>query len=397
MTVNIRGESSGKTIARKTEPVSSEQNQPSKPDHTRWSEAPWLVLKGFLMGAADVVPGVSGGTMALITGIYDRVIFAIKSVDAEVVRSLLTFNPGRLFRSFHWKFLLLLLTGIFSAVLFFTKIVPLQIYMHTEPELIYGLFFGLIAGSILLLLREVEPSGRNWKSVTGLIFGIAAGFWIVTLVPADTPESFLYVFGSGMIAFCAMILPGISGSYLLLILGKYDYVLYQFGLLGNETVPALLALSPLFLGGVIGLILFSRVLTWLLNSWPAVTMLVLIGFLIGSLYVIWPYQEREYREYVRSTEVLDRNDPLVEELLLSPPDRNRPEYRRFADEPGDASELSGRVTIERVSRKMVGSTPFLPGIDKPVSSDEYEFWNGLLGTGAGFLMVLGIGFLRRKS
>ncbi|MEX2601188.1 MAG: DUF368 domain-containing protein, partial [Balneolaceae bacterium] len=168
--------------------MSSENDRPPERgpsrDRTRWNEAPWLILKGFLMGAADVVPGVSGGTMALITGIYDRVIYAVKSVDGEMVRSLLTFNPGRLFQAFHWKFLLLLLTGIFSAVLFFTKAVPLQVYMHTEPELIYGLFFGLIAGSILLLLKEVEPSGRNRKSITGLFLGIATGFWVVTLVPA---------------------------------------------------------------------------------------------------------------------------------------------------------------------------------------------------------------------
>ncbi|MEX2601187.1 MAG: DUF368 domain-containing protein, partial [Balneolaceae bacterium] len=212
-----------------------------------------------------------------------------------------------------------------------------------------------------------------------------------------TPESFLYVFGSGMIAFCAMILPGISGSYLLLILGKYDYVLHQFSLLGNETIPALASLLPLFLGGGIGLVLFSRILTWLLNSRPAVTMMVLIGFLIGSLYVIWPYQEREYREYVRSTEVLGREDPLVRELLQNPPDRNRPEYRRFAEDPGENADIPTRVTVERVSRKLVGSTPFLPGFDRPVRSDDYEFRSGLFGIGAGFLMVLGIGYLRRQS
>jgi putative membrane protein len=300
------------------------------PDETTWKESPWLALKGFLMGSADIIPGVSGGTMALITGIYDRLINAVRSVDRKVISSVFRLRIRELFENLHWRFIIILFSGIVVAVFFFTRVVPLQIYMHTRPELIYGLFFGLILGSVLVLLKEVRPGEKGIKTVMALVAGTLFGFWVVTLVPTDTPETFTFVFMSGLFAFSAMILPGISGSYVLLILGKYDYVLTQLSTLGNDgTVEAALALLPLFLGGAAGLALFSRILSWLLRTYHAITLMVLIGFLIGSLYVIWPYQEREFREDVIQVEEYSITDPYVQDLIENPPDRRLPLYTRL--------------------------------------------------------------------
>jgi putative membrane protein len=369
------------------------------PDETTWQEAPWLALKGFLMGSADIIPGVSGGTMALITGIYDRLINAVRSVDRRVLSSLFRFQISELLKAFHWKFVLILCIGIVLAVAFFTRVVPLQVYMHTDPELIYGLFFGLILGSVVVLLNEVPKSKRNLKTSAALLLGTLFGFWIVTLVPTDTPESFSFVFFSGMFAFSAMILPGISGSYILLILGKYDYVLEQLGNLGNDgTLDAAIALIPLFLGGAAGLALFSRILSWLLRHFHAVTLMVLIGFLIGSLYVIWPYQEREFIETVVQVEEFDYHDPFVQELLESPQNRNQPTYVRLGDilNPDAPSEELYRIEVEHVSRSLNHSDPFLPGLSDQ-APEEYSLWGGINGFFFGLLLVAGLDYLRRKK
>lgn len=351
------------------------------------------------MGSADVVPGVSGGTMALITGIYNRLVYAVKSADSRALRALLTFRVSEIFTYLHWKFLLILLAGIFGAVLFFTKVVPLQIYMYTDPELIYGLFFGLIAGSVFILMKEVGSDDRNWKSLLALVAGTLIGFWVVTLVPTDTPESFFFVFGSGMIAFCAMILPGISGSYFLLILGKYDYVLSQFARLGDQTGTALLALLPLFLGGAAGLILFSRLLTWLLQNYYALTLMLLIGFLIGSLYVIWPYQVRTFQEHVRSVELYDPGSEIVQQLEEQPSDTNRPEYLKLGSEvkTREGPHEVAKVEVMRISRKLIQSRPFIPLIAEPDPNVEYDLWWGITGMLIGMALVGGIDLLREKK
>lgn len=369
-------------------------------DETSWSETPWLALKGFLMGSADIIPGVSGGTMALITGIYDRLINAVRSVDRKMVSALLKIRFREVFNTFHWKFVVILFSGIITAVYFFTRVVPLQIYMHTDPELIYGLFFGLIFGSVFVLLKEVRSDERGIKAAAALIAGSLFGFWVVTLVPTDTPETFSYVFMSGVLAFSAMILPGISGSYILLILGKYDYVLSQLSQLGNEgTVEAAMALLPLFLGGAAGLAIFSRLLSWFLRYYHAVTLMVLIGFLIGSLYVIWPYQEREFQVNVIHTEEYMFTDPFVRELRESPPDTRTPSYSRLGDivNPDAPSEDLYRIEVEHVTRNLIHSEPFIPGFSEKEHEQEYSFWGGIYGFLAGLLLVAGLDYLRRKK
>lgn len=389
--------------AKTSEPLN--QNEPEEKDltngdPTEWRESPYLMIKGFLMGSADIVPGVSGGTMALITGIYDRLIFAIKSADSTAIGHLLKARVRELFAHIHWKFLFLLLSGVVLAIIFFTRVVPLQVYMFTHPEMVYGLFFGLIVGSIVLLIAEIKAEDRKWRGGLPLLAGSVFGFWVVTLVPADTPETFMFVFLSGAISICAMILPGISGSYILLIFRKYDYILGQLGQIGSaDTLEAMINLTPFILGALTGLILFSRVLSWLLKRFHATTLLVLIGFLIGSLYVIWPYQERSFEESVREVKVLPMSDPLVQELMEIDEPPKAPRYQRIGSiqNPEAAFEQFRRVEVETVSRKLIASEPFFPWTADESKRAETDEWQGVGGMAIGLSMIVGIAYLRRKN
>jgi len=363
-------------------------------DKTSWSEYPFLLLKGFLMGSADIVPGVSGGTMALIVGIYKQLIDAIKSFDVQFFKRFLTFKFKKALRDVHWQFMVMLLSGIFCAVLFFTKVVPLQVYMFTDPELIFGLFFGLIVGSIFVLTKAIDDF--NWIHAGMIVLGAGIGFWVVTLVPTDTPESPLFVFLSGSIAICAMILPGVSGSYFLLILRKYDFILSQIGKLGSaDTGAALFTLLPFVIGAAVGLALFSRLLSWLLHRYEAQTLAVLIGFLIGSLYVIWPYQDRTYKEIVTRQKVVAYSSEQAVELRNNPPDENRPEFVRLGDIITTDSGAK-QVEIITIKKKLITSNPFIPYVSIEKSGTNH-FWEGILGGFIGLIMVIGLDYLRSEA
>ena len=348
------------------------------------------------MGSADIVPGVSGGTLALIVGIYSRLIHAIKSFDLQFFKRLITFKIRSALRDVHWRFMAILLFGIFCAIFFFTKIVPLQVYMFTDPELIYGLFFGLIVGSIVVLVKAIE--GLNWMHGLMILIGTLIGYWVVTLVPTETSESPFFVFLSGSVAICAMILPGISGSYILLILRKYDYILSQVAKIGTvETVSGLLTLLPFVVGAVVGLALFSRVLSWLLDNYEAKTLAVLIGFLIGSLYVIWPYQDRSYTEIVKQKDVIEYTSPQAQALRSNPPDEMQPEFKRLGEVlNADASfdELK-RVELLTVDKKLIKSEPYIPYVSVSGPKTDH-FWSGIFGMIMGLIMVVGLDYLRVK-
>lgn len=363
-------------------------------DKTSLKEAPLLILKGFLMGSADIVPGVSGGTMALIVGIYSRLIHAIKSFDLAFAKRLFTFRLKLAFMSVHWRFMVTLLAGIFAAILFFTKVVPLQVYMFTDPELIYGLFFGLIVGSIFILLKALDSF--TWKHALFVLAGTLIGFWVVTLVPTETSKSPFFVFVSGSIAICAMILPGISGSYILLILRKYDFILSQIGKLGTvDTLEGLLTLLPFAFGAVVGLGLFSRILSWLLDHHYTRTLAVLIGFLIGSLYVIWPYQNRSYAEFVSKTEIIEYTGERAQAYRENPPDQNRPEYERLGEvvNPNATFDELKQIELETVKKKLIKSDPYVPYITVEGAQTNH-FWSGILGMGIGLILVIGLDYLR---
>ena len=255
------------------------------------------------MGAADVIPGVSGGTIAFIMGIYDRFVGAIASINAEAVKLLLR---GR-FRDF-WKhidggFLLSLVLGIGISVVGLAGL--MQMLLADFPIQTWAFFFGLIVASSIFILRGI--SGWAWRYGGFLIFGVVLGVVICTLSPTHTPDSLWFIFLSGAIAICAMILPGISGSFILLILGKYQYIMGVItALVGNigalwgssEASAAIfwesLAVMAIFgIGAVVGILGFSKLLHWMLARWHKETLIVLAGFIIGSLVKVWPWSNTE--------------------------------------------------------------------------------------------------------
>jgi len=252
------------------------------------------------MGTADVVPGVSGGTMALILGIYTRLINAIKSFDLIWLKGIARFDKKVISGRPDFALLVPLVTGIILALLFFTRVVPLPVLIQTHPEPVYALFFGLIAGSIFILFTHFDKlvNGDYFYTLAGVVVGLV----VFNLVPVNTPEANWFIFLSGALAICAMILPGISGSFILLILKKYDYIFNAIGYF-DFTV-----LIPFVFGIITGLALFARFLSWMLRNFYRATIMVINGLLIASLWVIWPYQERTY-EIIRDKKYLIGSTP----------------------------------------------------------------------------------------
>ena len=237
-------------------------------------------VKGFLMGAANVVPGVSGGTMALITGIYARIISALNAVlSVDTWKDLL---HGR-FKDF-WKkidgwFLAALAVGIVLSVFTLAKL--LEYCLEAHPVATWAFFFGLILASAVFMLKAV----KGWK-VADVLFvaaGAALGLLVCTLSPSHTPDNWLFIFICGAIAICTMILPGISGSFILVVMGKYDYMMSAVSNLDWGT------LAVFALGCLAGILAFAKLLHWLLARWERQTMLVLTGFVLGSLVKVWPW------------------------------------------------------------------------------------------------------------
>lgn len=258
-------------------------------------------VRGLCMGAADVVPGVSGGTMALILGIYKRLLEAIRAFDATLLRLLASGRLRDAARHIDIVFLIPLGAGILGAVLFFTRVVSLPRMVREEPEQIYALFFGLIVGSIFVLLRGFGLP--RWRDTTCLGAGIVLGLVIVNVVPFETPTDAWFIFLSGALAICAMILPGISGSFILLLLRKYEHV---FDGIGHFDLSVIV---PFAVGAAAGLMVFSRLLTWLLHHYYRVTIFTIIGMLVGSLWLLWPFQARTY-EVIRGTAQLVYSTPV---------------------------------------------------------------------------------------
>ena len=269
-----------------------------------------LAAKGFCMGAADIVPGVSGGTIAFITGIYWELVAAIRSFDLGFVRRMLRLDIAGALSGVHLRFLVPLLTGILAALAAMSRVVGYLLAVY--PLWIWSFFFGLIAASILVVGREAGlGSVWNWVS---LALGAAVAFVVVGLIPADTPETLFFLFLCGALAICAMILPGISGAFILVLLGKYEYLTQV--VLKNPLEPANLLVILVFGAGCgLGLAGFSRVLNYLLGRWHALTVSALTGFMIGSLRKIWPWKQvLETRTVGRKIFVIREANVLPESL-----------------------------------------------------------------------------------
>lgn len=238
-----------------------------------------ISLRGLLMGMADVIPGVSGGTMAFILGIYDELIDAIRAV-VPFVRNLLSLRWHEAFEQFPWRFLLALAIGIGAAILSLAKF--LHWAMDEYPVLVYSVFFGLIVASVYVVRRRV----RQWNlpPLLAVVLFAAGAYLLMGLRPAETPNALWFIFLSGMIAICAMILPGISGAFILVLLGKYQYILGA--LISLDIVTVLVFMS----GAAVGIVSFANVLRWLLDHHHDLTVAALVGFMLGSLRELWPWK-----------------------------------------------------------------------------------------------------------
>ena len=257
-----------------------------------------VTIKGICMGAADVIPGVSGGTIAFMTGIYEDLVGSINSINTEAVKLLFTGKFKQFWKHINGNFLLALISGILVSILSLAKL--MQYLLTHQPIQTWAFFFGLIVASSIFILRGV----KKWKlkDFVMLILGIILGVVICTLSPTTTPDGLWFIFICGAIAICAMILPGISGSFILLILGKYEYLMGTIAdiVSGKGVLMDFVTIIVFVIGAAAGIIAFAKFLHWLLEHYHRETLLVMAGFIIGSLVVVWPWSIRNMETIVLS-------------------------------------------------------------------------------------------------
>ncbi len=268
----------------------------ASPGPKSFKKAAILSFKGLCMGSADIIPGVSGGTIALITGIYKEFLQAIKSANMKMVQKILRFDFKGALAELHIRFLISLFLGIGVAIISLARL--MNYLLHHHPEYTWSLFFGLIAASILVVGKKVG----TWNGGTVISFaaGAVAAYIVVNLVPVSTPEALWFIYISGLIAICAMILPGLSGAFILLILGKYEFIT---GTLKNPFLSDNIIIIFVFiLGCLTGLLGFSRVLNYLLQKYYNLSLAFLTGLMAGSMKKIWPWKEVLVSEIIRGKE-----------------------------------------------------------------------------------------------
>jgi putative membrane protein len=239
-----------------------------------------ITLRGICMGAADVVPGVSGGTMAFILGIYEELLEAIRSFNLRFIKALLSLEFKKAFDLVSWRFLGALVLGILTSV--FSLARALAWLLENKPVLIWAFFFGLVLASVLTVGRNLER--WNLRAAAWTALGTLGAYFLVGMVPVKTPEAPWFLFLSGAVAICAMILPGISGSFILVLLGKYHYVLAAV----NERNIFVLAVFTA--GTIFGITFFVRLLSWLIKRHHDLIISLLIGLMLGSLRKVWPWK-----------------------------------------------------------------------------------------------------------
>lgn len=261
-----------------------------------------LTIKGIAMGAADVIPGVSGGTIAFITGIYEELLDSIRSFNVTALKKLLKIDLKGFWKHINGSFLLAVLTGVGIAIFSLAKV--MKYLLETHPIFIWSFFFGLIIASVWLVSKEI----KKWdiKTIISLLVGTVTAYFITVISPASTPDTWWFVMICGAIAICAMILPGISGSFILLLLGKYAYIIDAVSTFDIKIM------AMFSVGAIVGLISFSHLLSWLLKKYHGVTVALLTGFMLGSLNKIWPWKNT--LEYFTNSH--GELQPLVEENIL---------------------------------------------------------------------------------
>jgi putative membrane protein len=262
----------------------------------------WLFLKGVLMGAADIVPGVSGGTIAFITGIYERLLLSLQSILPALIELIKDRNFSCFWKTINGSFLITLFSGILLSVIIFAKLIAYLLVTHPVP--LWSFFFGLIVASVAIIGKQI--SEWNIRLFISVVAGVLIAYCLTQLSPASVEHSYLNAFLSGLVAICAMILPGISGSFILVMLGTYSFIL---GAIKDFDVLVLMIFTS---GCLIGLLSIANVLVWAFSHFRNVTLALLTGFMIGALTKVWPWKEvLTYRE--------DRHGrllPLLEQNVL---------------------------------------------------------------------------------
>ncbi len=261
----------------------------------------WIKLsaKGFAMGAADLVPGVSGGTIAFISGIYHELISTIAGLGMGTIIDLFKVGPIEVWKKYNLSFLVVLVLGLMFAV--FTLAGPIHWIQIHHPSELRAFFFGLVLASAPIISRELRP--YKLTDIAWGTLGIVTALMVTTLPPAFHSESAFFIAICGAIAICAMLLPGISGSFILVILGAYNSIISA---LANFDI---LRIGAFCLGALIGLLSFSRMLKKILHNFKSQTLAILTGFMLGALHVLWPWKGKD-------PEVLFTHRDGREELLL---------------------------------------------------------------------------------
>jgi len=246
------------------------------------------------MGAADIVPGVSGGTIAFITGIYEKLLYSLKSINPQLFTVLKEKGLKGAWEQINGTFLVILFGGIGVSILSLARII--SHLLKTYPTLLWAFFFGLIIASAIFIGKQI----KQWRvqEISALLVGAVIAFTITILAPAEAPTDLWFIFLAGTIAICAMILPGISGSFILLLMGLYPYIT------GAVKDLNILVLGVFAAGCLVGLLSFSHVLSWMFEKFRSITFALLTGFMIGSLNKVWPWKKTlQYRTNSHGEEV----------------------------------------------------------------------------------------------
>lgn len=239
-----------------------------------------VAFKGACMGAADVIPGVSGGTIAFLMGIYQELLDSIKSVNGEAFKLLFKGKIAEFWKHINGNFLVSIFAGILVSVFSLARLMKYLLEFH--PIQLWSFFFGLILASAIYILKGLD----KWSlpNIISLLAGVGIAAFICVASPAQTPDALWFIFLSGAIAICAMILPGISGSFILLLLGKYAFVMTA---VTELNIPVLAVFA---VGCAVGIVSFSHFLSWLLKKFYMLTIALLSGFMLGSLLKVWPWK-----------------------------------------------------------------------------------------------------------
>lgn len=262
----------------------------------------YLILKGIVMGAANVIPGVSGGTMALITGIFERLINAIKSFNLKAIKLLFSFKLKEFAQHVDLYFLIAVFGGVAIAIITLARLFD---FLFTNyPVYIWAYFFGLVLASVYFVGKTV--SKWTWSVILMFIIGVSGAVVISVLNPATENSGFLYLMLCGVVAICSMILPGLSGSFVLILMGNYQLVMIDA--INNADLGVLF---PVVLGAGGGLILFSHILSWVFTHYRNQTISLLTGFILGSVSILWPWQKAIYLKDVAGEFIFKKGEKII--------------------------------------------------------------------------------------